>query len=143
MGRKQMISVPVIDETIPHEAMAKYGASIVMLKPAAQGRGMIASNTVRTVLELAGVRNVISKSLGSQNRINVARATILALTSLRLAEQVAMSGARSSLLRRPVMQLKELRPVEGATHSSRRVGRGNGSGRGITRPRHEGPERTP
>jgi len=89
MGRKRLIDVPVVDETIPHETMAKFGASVVLLKPAAQGRGMIASNTVRTVLELAGVRNVISKSLGSQNRINVARATILALTSLRLAEEVA------------------------------------------------------
>ena len=89
MGRKQLIEVPVIDETIPHETLAKYGASVVLLKPAAQGRGMIASNTIRTVLELAGIRNVVSKSLGSQNRINVARATILALTSLRLAERVA------------------------------------------------------
>jgi len=89
MGRKQMIEVPVVEETIPHETLAKYGSSIVLLKPAAQGRGMIASNTVRTVLELAGVRNVISKSLGSQNRINVARATILALTALRVAEQVS------------------------------------------------------
>ncbi len=89
MGRKQLIEVPLVNETIPHETLAKYGASMVLLKPAAQGRGMIASNTVRTVLELAGIRNVISKSLGSQNRINVARATILALTSLRLAEQVA------------------------------------------------------
>ncbi len=94
MGRKQMIEVPVVEETIPHETLAKYGSSIVLLKPAAQGRGMIASNTVRTVLELAGVRNVISKSLGSQNRINVARATILALTALRVAEQV--SGERSA-----------------------------------------------
>ncbi len=89
MGRKQLIDVPIVDETIPHEALAKYGSSIVLIKPAAQGRGMIASNTVRTVLELAGIRNVVSKSLGSQNRINVARATILALTSLGLAEQVA------------------------------------------------------
>jgi small subunit ribosomal protein S5 len=88
MGRKQLIEVPVVDETIPHETLAKYGASVVLLKPAAQGRGMIASNTIRTVLELAGVRNIVSKSLGSQNRVNVARATILALTSLRLAEQV-------------------------------------------------------
>ncbi len=92
MGRKQLIEVPVIDETIPHETLAKYGASIVLLKPAAQGRGMIASSTIRTVLELAGIRNVVSKSLGSQNRINVARATILALTALRLAERV--SGER-------------------------------------------------
>ena len=97
MGRKQLIDVPVVDETIPHETMAKYGASVVLLKPAAQGRGMIASNTVRTVLELAGVRNVISKSLGSQNRINVARATILALTSLRLAEEVANSRGAAKI----------------------------------------------
>ena len=83
MGRKQLITVPVVNETIPHEALAKYGASMVLIRPAAPGRGMIASNTVRTVLELAGVRNVISKSLGSQNRINVARATMLALASLR------------------------------------------------------------
>ncbi len=83
MGRKQLIEVPVVNQTIPHEALAKYGASMVLLRPAAPGRGMIASTTVRTVLELAGVRNVISKSLGSQNRINVARATMLALASLR------------------------------------------------------------
>lgn len=97
MGRKQLVKVPVVDETIPHESLAKFGASIVLLKPAAQGSGMIASNTVRTVLELAGIRNVISKSLGSQNRVNVARATILALTALRLAEEVSEErGARTS-----------------------------------------------
>jgi small subunit ribosomal protein S5 len=89
MGRKQLITVPVVNETIPHEALAKFGASMVLLKPAALGRGMIASGTVRTVLELAGIRNVISKSLGSQNRTNVARATVLALASLRSAEHVA------------------------------------------------------
>ena len=89
MGRKQLITVPVVSETIPHEALAKFGASMVLLKPAALGRGMIASGTVRTVLELAGIRNVVSKSLGSQNRTNVARATVLALASLRSAEHVA------------------------------------------------------
>jgi len=88
MGRKQLVTVPVVNETIPHEALAKFGASMVLLKPAAQGRGMIASGTVRTVLELAGIRNVVSKSLGSQNRTNVARATILALASLRSSEHV-------------------------------------------------------
>jgi len=80
--------VPVVNETIPHDVLAKYGSSLVLLKPAAPGRGMIASNTVRTVLELAGIRNVVSKSLGSQNRVNVARATMLALASLRTAERV-------------------------------------------------------
>jgi len=89
MGRKQLIAVPVVNQTIPHEALAKYGASMVLIRPAAPGRGMIASNTVRTVLELAGVKNVISKSLGSQNRINVARATMLALASLRIVVPAA------------------------------------------------------
>lgn len=88
MGRKQLIEVPVVNETIPHDVLAKFGASMVLLKPAPPGRGMIASNTVRTVLELAGIRNVVSKSLGSQNRVNVARATVLALASLRTAEHV-------------------------------------------------------
>ena len=83
MGRRDLVAVPVVNETIPHEALAKYGASLVLLKPAPPGRGMIASNTVRTVLYLAGIRNIVSKSLGSQNRINVARATMLALGSLR------------------------------------------------------------
>jgi len=87
MGRRELIDVPVVNETIPHEALANYGASLVLLKPAAAGRGMIASNTVRTVLQLAGIKNIISKSLGSQNRINVARATILALTSLRSVDR--------------------------------------------------------
>ena len=98
MGRKQLITVPVVNETIPHEALAKFGASMVLLKPAAQGRGMIASGTVRAVLELAGVRNVISKSLGSQNRTNVARATILALTSLRSAGHVAVEREAEAIV---------------------------------------------
>jgi len=89
MGRREMVAVPVVNETIPHEALAKFGASLVLLKPAPPGRGMIASNTVRTVLQLAGISNIVSKSLGSQNRINVARATMLALASLRLVEHAA------------------------------------------------------
>ncbi len=99
MGRKQLVEVPVVNETIPHDVLAKFGASLVLLKPAPPGRGMIASNTVRTVLELAGIRNVVSKSLGSQNRVNVARATILALASLRAIEHVA--GGREIETRKP------------------------------------------
>lgn len=83
VGRKELIEVPIVKDTIPHEILAKFGASKVLLKPAALGNGMIASNTVRAVLELAGIKDIISKSLGSSNRVNVARATILALASLK------------------------------------------------------------
>ncbi|MCK5586812.1 30S ribosomal protein S5 [Candidatus Bipolaricaulota bacterium] len=98
MGRRELIDVLVVNETIPHEALAKYGASLVLLKPAAAGRGMIASNTVRTVLQLAGIKNIISKSLGSQNRINVARATILALTSLRSVDRTSSKSGVEAVL---------------------------------------------
>ncbi len=82
-GRKEMIEVPIVNDTIPHEILAKFGASKVLLKPTALGNGMIASNTVRAVLELAGIKDIISKSLGSSNRVNVARATMLALASFK------------------------------------------------------------
>ena len=82
-GRKELIEVPIVNDTIPHEILAKFGTSKVLLKPTALGNGMIASNTVRAVLELAGIKDIISKSLGSSNRVNVARATILALSQLK------------------------------------------------------------
>jgi len=82
-GRKELIEVPIVDGTIPHEILAKFVASKVLLKPAALGKGMIASNTVRAVLELAGIKDIVSKSLGSSNRVNVSRATMLALASLK------------------------------------------------------------
>ena len=85
MARKGLIEVPVINGTIPHEILAKHGASKILLKPASPGTGLICSNTVRAVLELAGIRDILSKSLGSSNRINVVKATIVALTNLREA----------------------------------------------------------
>ncbi len=84
-GRKELIEVPIVQTTIPHEILSKFGASRVLLKPAVPGTGMIASNTVRAVLEMAGIKDIVSKSLGSSNRINVARATIIALTNLKKA----------------------------------------------------------
>lgn len=83
VGRKELIEVPIVNNTIPHGILAKFGASKVLLKPAAFGSGMIASNTVRAVLELAGIKDIVSKSLGGSNRVNVARATMLALASLK------------------------------------------------------------
>jgi len=82
-GRKVMIEVTIKNTSIPHEILAKYGASKILLRPAIPGKGMIASNTVRAVLEMAGIKNIVSKSLGSSNKVNVARATILGLSNLK------------------------------------------------------------
>lgn len=83
VARKELIEVPLVNTTISHEVLAKFEASKILLKPAAYGTGMVASNTVRAVLELAGIKDIISKSLGSANKVNVVKATILALASLR------------------------------------------------------------
>ncbi len=86
-GKKELIEVPIINETIPHEILAKFEASKILLKPALPGTGLVASNTVRAVLELAGIGNILSKSLGSSNKVNVVKATLLALANLRKPEE--------------------------------------------------------
>ena len=83
MAKKELIEVPIKDGTIPHEIIAKFGASKILLKPAAPGTGLIVGSTARAVLELAGIKDIISKSLGSSNKVNVVKATILALASLK------------------------------------------------------------
>ena len=88
-GRKELIEVPIKKTSIPHEILAKFGASKVLLRPAISGKGMIASNTVRAVLEMAGIKDIVSKSLGSSNRVNVARATILGLANLKKEVKIA------------------------------------------------------
>jgi small subunit ribosomal protein S5 len=82
-ARKRMIKVPVYNGTIPHMVQVKYKSSSVMMKPASIGTGIIAGGAVRQILELAGVHNILSKSLGSNNKINTAKATYEALTMLR------------------------------------------------------------
>ena len=88
-ARKSMISIPVINGTIPHPILAKFGAAVVLLKPAAPGTGIIAGGAVRTVLEPAGITNILAKSLGSSNPYNVVKATMKGLEELRDVNTIA------------------------------------------------------
>ena len=83
VAKKNMITVPVINGTLPHESSAKVGGAHIMIKPARVGTGLIAGGVVRTILEVAGVSNVLSKSLGSSNKINIAYATLDVIRSMK------------------------------------------------------------
>ena len=88
-AKKNIISVPMVEGTLPHEIFAHHGASEVMLRPAAPGTGVVAGGAIRILLEVAGVRDVLAKSLGASNPVNAAWATINALKSLKTIEDVA------------------------------------------------------
>ena len=81
-AKKSMIKIPVIDGTIPHEVKERFGAAKILLKPAPEGTGVIAGGAVRAVVEAAGIRDVVSKSLGSDNKINIVKATFKCLECL-------------------------------------------------------------
>src|SRR4030042_1999765 len=92
-AKKELIEVPIKDGTIPHEILAKFGASKILLKPAAPGTGLIVGSTARAILELAGIKDAIGKSFGGRSKINVAKATIVALSNLRKSEEAANQPA--------------------------------------------------
>lgn len=88
-AKKNLINVPIVDTTIPHEVLGKFGKGAVLMMPAQTGTGVIAGGPVRAVMEAAGVKNIRTKSHGTQNPINCVKATIAGLASLKTAEQVA------------------------------------------------------
>jgi len=82
VAKRNLIDIPIDSETIPHEVTAKVGGASILLKPGALGTGLVAGGTVRAVLDVSGINNVVSKSLGSSNKVNVAYATVEALKQL-------------------------------------------------------------
>lgn len=93
-AKKNMITVSLKGTTVPHEIIGEYGAARVLIKPAAEGTGIIAGGTCRAVLELAGIKNIRAKSLRSNNKINVVKATFEGLASLRTADEVAKTRGK-------------------------------------------------
>jgi small subunit ribosomal protein S5 len=87
-AKQRMVSVSLRDTTIPHDVLSSYGGARILLRPASPGTGIIAGKTVRAVVESAGVKDILSKSLGSKNAANVAKATLAALQTLRLREEI-------------------------------------------------------
>jgi small subunit ribosomal protein S5 len=87
-AKRNLVKVPIVNKTIPYEVMGRYGAAKVMLKPASEGTGVIAGASVRAIAESAGIQNILTKSLGSNNPYNLIKATMQAVGQLKVAEEV-------------------------------------------------------
>jgi len=89
-AKKNLVRIPIVKgDTIPHNAIGRYGAARVMLKPASEGTGVISGGAVRAVAELAGIKNIFAKSLGSDNQINIVRAAVTGLSEMKNIQDVA------------------------------------------------------
>jgi small subunit ribosomal protein S5 len=95
VAKRNMITVPMVGSTIPHEVRYKWGAARILLKPAAPGTGVISGGAMRAVIELAGIKDILTKSLGTNNPINTVRATMQALQSLTTAQEIAELRGKS------------------------------------------------
>lgn len=96
-AKKNMIEIPLVNQTIPHEVIGKYGAGLVLLKPAGEGTGVIAGGAIRAMLEAAGVQNVLTKCMGSHNPHNIVKATLNGLGQLRSRETIAARRGKDSV----------------------------------------------
>ncbi len=114
VAKKNLITVPIFEDSLPHEIVGKFKASTVLLFPAPEGKGVIAGGAVRKILELAGIKNVLSKMHGSRNRINTTYATINALSSLQnrvsvkkeVVEDIPAEEAKKAVKKKPVAKRK-------------------------------------
>jgi small subunit ribosomal protein S5 len=95
IAKRNMITVPIVGTTIPHEIRFKWGAAKILMKPAAPGTGVISGGAMRAVIEASGIKDILTKSLGTNNPINTVRATMEALKSLRTAQEVAELRGRT------------------------------------------------
>jgi small subunit ribosomal protein S5 len=110
-AKQHMVSISLRDSTIPHDVICSYGGARILLRPASPGTGIIAGKTVRAVVESAGIRDILSKSLGSKNAANVAKATLAALQTLRLREEIYRSRGLAVRVKEPVAAREAAPPL--------------------------------